>query len=54
MEIPEKLKKELERKVRRHQIDSIKEFSCYWCEDWDTCPVAWDLYNLDNECLMEK
>jgi len=29
-------------------------FTCETCPDNDTCPAAWDVYNQDGDCLMEK
>ena len=37
----------------------IEEFTCYICQWLDTtnmwaCPFAYDLYNLNGDCLAEK
>lgn len=31
-----------------------EEYSCYHCPECDSCPFAWDDYNLDGSCLAEK
>lgn len=28
--------------------------TCFKCPDNETCPYAWDDYNLDGSCLMSK
>ena len=35
-------------------VELIERFSCINCEVQGTCPYAYDLYNLDGDCLMEK
>jgi len=29
-------------------------FTCFNCSFTESCPVAWDLYNLDDDCLYIK
>jgi hypothetical protein len=31
-----------------------KKFTCFKCNSEKTCPFAWDTYNLNGDCLMEK
>ena len=31
-----------------------KDYTCYGCSIVSTCPFAFDLYNLDGDCLAEK
>ena len=33
---------------------SKEEYTCFHCPKVDSCPYAWDDYNIDNECLAEK
>lgn len=34
--------------------EAEKEFTCHPCPEKDSCPCAWDLYNVDGCCLMGK
>ena len=31
-----------------------EKFTCYNCKNKEVCPCAWDWYNLNGDCLMEK
>lgn len=31
-----------------------KEYTCHECADNKTCDYAWDLYNINGECIAEK
>lgn len=33
---------------------TITDFTCYKCGIVDQCPLAFDLYNLDGDCLGYK
>ena len=28
-------------------------YTCFGCADKDTCPLAWDWYNVDGDCIMK-
>lgn len=32
----------------------IERYTCYDCCLWQSCEFAFDLYNTDGDCLMEK
>jgi len=34
--------------------EAQKEFTCNDCDVSTSCPFAWDLYNLNGDCLAEK
>lgn len=36
-----------------HQT-AMEAMTCYQCEKESTCKYAWDPYNTDGDCLMEK
>lgn len=33
---------------------TVPECTCFKCPDVDKCPLAFDPYNLDGDCLMNK
>jgi hypothetical protein len=33
---------------------NISDFTCHTCKDNKKCPVAYDLYNLNGNCLLNK
>jgi len=35
-------------------VPAKDEFTCNRCTDADTCRLAWDLYNIDGDCLASK
>ena len=43
--------------LRREQKDArldIKKCTCLKCEEQDKSPRAYDVYNYDGDCIMEK
>ena len=35
------------------RVPSKEHMTCYRCAEADTCPMAWDLYNTDRDCLAD-
>lgn len=35
-------------------IPPKERFTCNECPDKDMCEFAWDLYNTDGDCLLDK
>jgi hypothetical protein len=46
--------KELVEHAQSRRPVKIEDFTCYDCPLWTTCRFAFDIYNLDDDCLMEK
>ncbi|MHA1972832.1 MAG: hypothetical protein ACTSW1_07560 [Candidatus Hodarchaeales archaeon] len=49
----ERHKKAIEKEDPQYQF-AIHLFTCNRCPDESTCKHAWDPYNLDHDCLMDK
>lgn len=47
--LSESYKKQLE----EHGL-AFEDFTCSNCKMVDGCPFAFDMYNTDGDCLMEK
>jgi len=41
-------------KVSPEYIYEPVYYTCYGCKKEKDCPEAWDPYNIDGDCLMEK
>lgn len=33
------------------ETEPKENYTCFDCPIKDTCPVAWDIYNLNGDCL---
>lgn len=36
------------------KVEDETIYTCYWCSINNTCEHAWDLYNINGDCLMER
>lgn len=48
-----------EKTVRRLAEDGVRipqkeHMTCYRCPKAETCRLAWDLYNVNDDCLADK
>lgn len=46
-------KKSKEEWAAAYAVDK-EDTTCFYCPDNATCPCAWDIYNTDGDCLMDK